>query len=56
MMRFGNVSAWVLWTLSTGTLDEYSLMNSKGDKSTRYKVGETVTILAQSLFTLVETK
>jgi len=39
-LRFGNVSAWVFWTLSTGTLDEYSLMNSQGAKSKRYYVSK----------------
>lgn len=39
-LRFGNVSAWVFWTLSTGTLDEYSLMNSAGEKSKRYFVSK----------------
>lgn len=39
-LRFGNVSAWVFWTLSTGTLDEYSLMNSEGEKSIRYHVSK----------------
>ena len=39
-LRFGNVSAWVFWTLSTGNLDEYSLMNNKGDKSKRYYVSK----------------
>ncbi|WP_128544036.1 hypothetical protein [Larkinella soli] len=35
-LRFGNSSAWLFWTLSTGTLDEYSLMNSAGVKSKRF--------------------
>lgn len=35
-LKFGNVSAWVFWTLSTFTLDEYSLMSSAGTKSNRY--------------------
>jgi glucuronoarabinoxylan endo-1,4-beta-xylanase len=35
-VKFGNVSAWVFWTLSTATLDEYSLMSSSGEKSKRY--------------------
>lgn len=39
-LRYGNVSAWVFWTLSTGTLDEYSLMNSRGEKSKRYYVSK----------------
>ena len=34
--RHGNVSAWLHWTLSTGTLNEYSLMSSAGEKSKRY--------------------
>lgn len=33
---YGNVSAWVFWTLSTATLNEYSLMSSNGEKSKRY--------------------
>lgn len=39
-MRFGNASAWVFWTLSTGTLDEYSLMSSAGQKGKRYYVSK----------------
>jgi O-glycosyl hydrolase len=35
-LRFGNVSAWLFWSLSTGTLDAYSLMSSAGMKSKRY--------------------
>ena len=35
-LKFGNVAAWVFWTLSTSTLDEYSLMSSAGIKSKRY--------------------
>jgi O-glycosyl hydrolase len=37
-IRFGNVSAWVFWSLSTSTLDDYSLMSSAGAKSKRYYV------------------
>jgi O-glycosyl hydrolase len=39
-IRFGNVSAWVFWSLSTTTLDAYSLMNSAGAKSKRYYVSK----------------
>ena len=39
-LRFGNASAWVFWSLSTGNLDEYSLMDSKGGKSKRYYVSK----------------
>lgn len=39
-LRFGNVSAWLFWTLSTSTLDEYSLMSSSGLKSNRYYVSK----------------
>ena len=39
-LRFGNASAWVFWSLSSGNLDEYSLMSSKGDKSKRYYVSK----------------
>ncbi len=35
-VKFGNISAWTFWTLSTGKLDEYSLMSSTGEKSKRY--------------------
>ncbi len=37
-IRFGNVSAWVFWSISTTTLDDYSLMSSAGVKSKRYYV------------------
>ena len=37
---FGNVSAWLHWALSTGTLDQYSLMSSSGIKSKRYYVSK----------------
>jgi O-glycosyl hydrolase len=37
-IRQGNVSAWLYWTISTGTLDEFSLMSSSGLKSKRYYV------------------
>ncbi|GEO11903.1 hypothetical protein SAE01_43990 [Segetibacter aerophilus] len=39
-IRFGNVSAWLFWSLSTTTLDDYSLMNSAGVKSKRYYVSK----------------
>ena len=35
-ITYGNVSAWIFWSLSTGTLDAYSLMSSSGVKSKRY--------------------
>lgn len=35
-LTYGNVSAWVFWTMSTGTLDQYSLMSAAGNKSRRY--------------------
>lgn len=38
--RFGNVSAWVFWSLSTDNLDEYSLMDSQGEKSKRYYISK----------------
>jgi glucuronoarabinoxylan endo-1,4-beta-xylanase len=37
---FGNVSAWLHWSLSTGTLDKFSLMNSSGTRSKRYYVSK----------------
>lgn len=39
-LRFGEVSAWVFWSLSTGNLDEYSLISSGGFKSKRYFVSK----------------
>jgi len=39
-ITFGNVSAWLYWSLSTGTLDQYSLMSSSGIKSKRYYVSK----------------
>jgi|KBSSwiStaDraftv2_1062776.scaffolds.fasta_scaffold50324_3 O-glycosyl hydrolase len=39
-VKFGNISAWVFWTLSTATLDEYSLMSSSGDISKRYYISK----------------
>lgn len=35
-IKFGNVSGWLHWALSTTTLDAYSLMSSSGEKSKRY--------------------
>ena len=35
-LKYGNVSAWIFWSISTSTLDAYSLMNSAGSKSKRY--------------------
>ncbi|MEO8569103.1 MAG: PKD domain-containing protein [Ginsengibacter sp.] len=39
-IKFGNVSAWLHWSLSTTTLDSYSLMSSSGEKSKRYFVSK----------------
>ncbi|HVY74830.1 MAG TPA: PKD domain-containing protein [Puia sp.] len=39
-LRFGNVSAWLFWSLSTSTLDTYTLMSSAGEKSKRYYASE----------------
>jgi glucuronoarabinoxylan endo-1,4-beta-xylanase len=39
-LRHGNVAAWVYWSLSTGTLDEYCLMSSSGQKSKRYFISK----------------
>jgi len=39
-IRHGHVSAWVFWTSSTSTLDEYSLMSSAGEKSKRFFVSK----------------
>jgi len=39
---YGNVSAWVFWSLSQGTLDGYSLMSSSGTKSKRYYVSKNL--------------
>lgn len=39
-MKYGNVSAWVFWSLSATTLDAYSLMSSSGEKSKRYYVSK----------------
>ena len=35
-IKQGNISAWLYWTISTQTLDSYSLMNAAGIKSKRY--------------------
>jgi len=35
-IKQGNISAWLYWTISTQTLDSYSLMNAAGAKSKRY--------------------
>jgi O-glycosyl hydrolase len=40
-LRYGNISAWLFWTISTKKLDKYSLMNSKGQKSKRYYVSKS---------------
>jgi O-glycosyl hydrolase len=39
-IKYGNVSAWVHWSLSTTTLDAYSLLSSSGVKSKRYYVSK----------------
>ncbi|HEV8508263.1 MAG TPA: hypothetical protein VGQ53_22820, partial [Chitinophagaceae bacterium] len=39
-INFGNISAWLFWSLSTSTLDEFSLMNTSGEKSKRYYVSK----------------
>ncbi len=39
-IRYGQVSAWVFWSLSTTNVDEYSLMNAAGEKSKRYYVSK----------------
>ncbi len=39
-INFGNISAWLFWSLSTGNLDEYCLMSSSGTKSKRYFVSK----------------
>lgn len=39
-LRFGNVSAWVFWTLSEEQVTEYSLLSSSGTKSKRYYVSK----------------
>lgn len=39
-IKYGNVSAWLHWSLSTTTLDSYSLMSTAGEKSKRYFVSK----------------
>jgi O-glycosyl hydrolase len=39
-IKYGNVSAWVFWSLSGTTLDAYTLMSSSGEKSKRYHVSK----------------
>lgn len=39
-LNYGNVSAWVFWTMSTTQLDAYSLMNADGLKSKRYYISK----------------
>jgi len=41
-ITYGNVSTWVFWSLSQGTLDAYSLMSSSGAKSKRYYVSKNL--------------
>jgi glucuronoarabinoxylan endo-1,4-beta-xylanase len=38
--RFGNISAWLFWTMSTSQIDAYSLMDVNGNKSLRYYVSK----------------
>jgi len=39
-LRFGNVSAWVFWSLSEEQVSDYSLLSSNGTKSKRYYVSK----------------
>ncbi len=39
-LRFGNVSAWVFWTLSEEQVTDYSLLSSSGTKSKRYYISK----------------
>lgn len=39
-LRFGNVAAWVFWSLSEGQASEYSLMGADGTKTKRYYVSK----------------
>lgn len=39
-INFGNISAWLFWSISTSSLDEFSLMNTAGTKSKRYYVSK----------------
>ncbi|HEX5027021.1 MAG TPA: glycoside hydrolase [Agriterribacter sp.] len=39
-LQYGNVSAWLFWSLSTTQLDAYSLMSAGGEKSKRYFVSK----------------
>ena len=40
-IRYGNVSAWLFWTISGGDrLDAYNLMTADGEKSKRYYVSK----------------
>ncbi len=39
-LRFGNVSAWVFWSLSEESVSDYSLLSSSGTKSKRYYVSK----------------
>jgi O-glycosyl hydrolase len=41
-ITYGNISAWLFWELSQGTVDEYSLMSSSGAKSKRYFVSKNL--------------
>ncbi len=39
-LRFGNIEAWVFWTISTGKLDGYCLMTASGEKGKTYYVSK----------------
>jgi O-glycosyl hydrolase len=39
-INFGNISAWLFWSISTSSLDEFSLMNTSGAKSKRFYVSK----------------
>ncbi|PJJ75716.1 O-glycosyl hydrolase [Thermoflavifilum aggregans] len=39
-LQYGNISAWLFWTISTSQIDAYSLMDVNGNKSLRYYVSK----------------
>jgi len=39
-LKYGNITAWLFWTISTNKIDAYSLMNTAGEKSKRYFVSK----------------
>ncbi|HRQ51473.1 MAG TPA: PKD domain-containing protein, partial [Agriterribacter sp.] len=41
-LHYGNVSAWLFWSLSTTQLDAYSLMSAAGETSKRYFVSKNL--------------